>query len=120
MKINNRYFISMDRKTKSIKTNLINGSVVVFDGSDSLASSTYYGLSKILQVCRKRSYGLDYKNKLLTKWLKVTVPDLKDEEISARLFKLTETVSDSSETTTSATDVIREKEYKNMAKDIWK
>ena len=118
MKINNRYFISMDRKTKSIKTNLINGSVAVFGGSDSSASSTYYGLSKILQVCRKRSYGLDYKNKLLTKWLKVTVPDLKDEEIAARLFKLTETVSDSSETITSATDVIREKEYKNMAKDI--
>ena len=48
MKINNRYFISMDRKTKSIKTNLINGSVAVFSGSDSSASSTYYGLSKIL------------------------------------------------------------------------
>lgn len=85
MKINSTFFISMNRKTRSISTNIISGGYVRVYGTE---DSEYHGLLKILQACRKRSYEPARKNVLITRWLKTVAPAFSEAEISRRLFPI--------------------------------
>ena len=82
MRINRDFFISMERSTKTIRTNLIGRKTADY----AVGNPNYYNLLKILQVCRKRSYTTDVKNRIMSKWLKMAWPAFTDEDINNRLF----------------------------------
>lgn len=116
MKINDKYSISMDRKTKSIKTNLISGGVQrIYTTID----PDYHSFLKILQVCRKRSYDVSRKNFILAKWIKNVAEAFSEEDIAERLFSETVAEPIVGSGDTSISDAERsERENKRLAVTI--
>lgn len=104
MRINRDFFISMERSTKTIRTNLIGRKTADY----AAGNPNYYNLLKILQVCRKRSYTTDVKNRIMSKWLKMLWPAFTDEEITNRLFSIDPEVATSGTNNCKSTSACKE------------
>ena len=78
-----KIFVSMSHATKAITSNIED---ISFKRTYIPTDSKYHSMLKIVQICRKRSYDDETKNRLITKWLKSLNPAFTDGDIELRLF----------------------------------